>query len=153
MTATRLDGTSFSKTVRDSNPGKRPGTALYGKRNRARVESTSASISSVSAMPAASASSVCFATQSHPMVLHPSHIEVRSNRRKRVRISAWSAEKAILVRREEAFWSNWNDNRSKRPPPTQPAISGADRTAAILATTTGVTVCLLPSVLQRVQNG
>ena len=41
------------------------------------------------------------------------------------------ASKNQHAQNEDAFWSNWRENRSKRPLPIQHAISGAERLAAI----------------------
>ena len=35
------------------------------------------------------------------------------------------------VQNEQVFWNSWNENRSKKPKPSQPLISGAERLAAL----------------------
>ena len=41
------------------------------------------------------------------------------------------ASKRQHVQSEQSFWDNWNENRSKKPKPSQPAVSGAEKLAAL----------------------
>ena len=66
------------------------------------------------------------------------------------------AEKAHLAQSEAAFWSNWNENRSKRPPSALPATSAAERIAAIRQKLRSVTLtfecCCMHVISQPLQD-
>ena len=90
------------------------GSVRGTKRNIDEVEDPS--------VPPASYMPPCQSHEAVPKVRSPAALSIIKHR---------SAEKKQIALNEEAFWSNWKDNRSKRPPPSLPAVSAADRIAAI----------------------
>ena len=132
---TKPDGSQVFSYCRDSAPGKKPPKAP-GEVD----QPTSMSEVFLSAEVLVKGTKRCIveviSPSAHPPPRPRPHLTENSSSTLRSPAAISScmrrlAEKTHGSQNDRAFWVNWNENRSKRPPPTQPAISGADRLAAI----------------------
>jgi len=132
---TRPDGTESFAQRRDSAPGKKPFKAQDSVDLRKCISEASLSAQELARGTKRDIGEVGSSNDPPPTRLHPClHMERSAAVLSPASISdsmRRSAEKDHTVQSESAFWVLWKENRSKRPLPTQPSVSGADRLAAI----------------------
>ena len=135
MPVLKPNGSVVFSCHRDSAPGKRPSIVPDESAKRMKPSET---ISAAESFLRGTKRGIGEVSDPTPLPLQPSPVCTRyavpSSVRTRTALcnrKHKQAENAHRAQCEDAFWSNWNENRSTRPPNTKPKISGADKLAAI----------------------
>ena len=135
MPVLKPNGSVVFSRHRDSAPGKRPSIVPDESAKRMKPSET---ISAAESFLRGTKRGIGEVSDPTPLPLQPSPVCTRyavpSSERTRTALcnrKHKQAENAHRAQCEDAFWSNWNENRSTRPPNTKPKINGADKLAAI----------------------